>query len=134
MRTNPCGEIYLQSKQFCNLTSIVARANDTPKTLEKKMEIATLLGTYQSSLTNFGYLSSEWKKNCEEERLLGVSITGYYDNDVIRGESVLKKLRDVSVRVNKKYAKRFVNLGMKHIPVISKNVQGGTQSGILKMT
>ena len=107
IRTNPCGEIYLQSKQFCNLTSVVVRANDTPKTLEKKMEIATLLGTYQSALTNFGYLSSEWKKNCEEERLLGVSITGYYDNDIIRDKSVLKKLRDVSVRVNKKYAKRF---------------------------
>ncbi len=107
LRTNPCGEIYLQSKQFCNLSSIVIRANDTLEKLEKKMEIATLLGTYQSTLTKFGYLSSDWKKNCEGERLLGVSLTGYYDNDIVRDEKVLTKLRKVGNRVNKKYAKRF---------------------------
>ena len=104
---NPCGEIYLRSRQFCNLTSIVIRPSDTVKTLERKMELATLLGTYQSTLTNFGYLSKEWKKNCEEERLLGVSLTGYYDNPIIRDDKVLDDLRELSIDVNKKYAKRF---------------------------
>lgn len=107
IRVNPCGEIYLQSRQFCNLTSIVIRANDTEQTLEKKMEIATLLGTYQSTLTDFGYLSKEWKQNCESERLLGVSLTGYYDNKIVRSENVLKSLRSVGIKTNKKYAKRF---------------------------
>ena len=107
IRVNPCGEIYLQSRQFCNLTSIVIRANDTKESLERKMEIATLLGTYQSTLTDFGYLSKEWKQNCEAERLLGVSLTGYYDNKMVRDSKILKGLRSVGVRVNKKYAKRF---------------------------
>ncbi|MFA5695977.1 MAG: ribonucleoside-triphosphate reductase [Bacilli bacterium] len=104
---NPCGEIYLRSRQFCNLTSIVIRPSDTVKTLERKMELATLLGTYQSTLTNLGYLSKKWKENCEEERLLGVSLTGYYDNPVIRDDKVLDNLREIGIDVNKKYAKRF---------------------------
>jgi ribonucleoside-triphosphate reductase (thioredoxin) len=107
IRVNPCGEIYLQSRQFCNLTSIVIRANDTKETLERKMELATLLGTYQSTLTDFGYLSADWKKNCEAERLLGVSLTGYYDNKMVRDSKVLKDLRNVGIKTNKKYAKRF---------------------------
>ena len=107
IRVNPCGEIYLQSRQFCNLTSIVIRAGDTKETLEKKMEIATLLGTYQSTLTNFNYLSKEWKKNCEEERLLGVSLTGYYDNNIVRDTDILKNLKDIGIKINKKYAERF---------------------------
>jgi ribonucleoside-diphosphate reductase alpha chain len=104
---NPCGEIYLRSKQFCNLTSIVIRPKDTVATLKKKMELATLLGTYQSTLTNFGYLSKKWKENCDAERLLGVSLTGYYDNPIIRDDKVLDTLRLDSVETNKKYAKRF---------------------------
>ena len=104
---NPCGEIYLRSKQFCNLTSIVIRPNDTMESLKKKIELATLLGTYQSTLTNFGYLSKRWKENCEEERLLGVSLTGYYDNPVIRDDKVLDALKLDSIETNKKYAKRF---------------------------
>lgn len=104
---NPCGEIYLRSRQFCNLTSIVIRPKDTVATLKRKMELATLLGTYQSTLTNFGYLSKKWKENCEEERLLGVSLTGYYDNTLIRSDKVLDTLRLHSIEVNKKYAKRF---------------------------
>ncbi|MDD5721086.1 MAG: ATP cone domain-containing protein [Candidatus Pacebacteria bacterium] len=104
---NPCGEIYLRSKQFCNLTSIVIRPKDTIETLKRKMELATLLGTYQSTLTNFGYLSKKWKENCEEERLLGVSLTGYYDNPLIRNDKVLDILRLDSIETNKKYAKRF---------------------------
>ena len=104
---NPCGEIYLRSKQFCNLTSIVIRPKDTVATLKRKMELATLLGTYQSTLTNFGYLSKKWKENCEEERLLGVSLTGYYDNTTTRDDKVLDTLRLDSIETNKKYAKRF---------------------------
>lgn len=107
IRVNPCGEVYLQSKQFCNLTSIVIRENDTQDTLERKMEIATLLGTYQATLTNFSYLSSEWKKNCEEERLLGVSLTGYFDNKIVRDKNVLNNLRMAAIKANKKYSKRF---------------------------
>jgi len=104
---NPCGEIYLRSKQFCNLTSIVIRPSDTVATLKRKIDLATLLGTYQSTLTNFGYLSKKWKENCEAERLLGVSLTGYYDNPVIRDDKVLDALRLSSIETNKKYAKRF---------------------------
>jgi ribonucleoside-diphosphate reductase alpha chain len=71
------------------------------------MELATILGTYQSTLTNFGYLSKKWKENCEAERLLGVSLTGYYDNPIIRQDKVLETLKADSVETNKKYAKRF---------------------------
>ena len=105
--TNPCGEIILQSKQFCNLSEVVARADDTEETLIKKMKIATILGTYQSTLTYFPYLSKEWKKNCEKERLLGVSITGQWDSKVVRDPKVLDKLRQVAIETNKKYAKKF---------------------------
>ena len=105
--TNPCGEIVLKSKQFCNLTEVVARTEDTEETLLKKMRLATILGTYQSTLTNFRYISKEWKKNCEEERLLGVSITGQWDSPVVRNAEMLKKMRERAVEVNKDYAKRF---------------------------
>jgi ribonucleoside-diphosphate reductase alpha chain len=105
--TNPCGEIILQSKQFCNLSEVVARAEDTEETLMKKIKMAVILGTYQSTLTYFPYLSKDWKKNCEQERLLGVSITGQWDSEVARDPKVLERLRDYSVEMNKKYAKRF---------------------------
>jgi ribonucleoside-diphosphate reductase alpha chain len=105
--TNPCGEIILQSKQFCNLTNIVARAEDTEASLMRKMKIATLIGTYQASLTNFGYLSKQWKENCEKERLLGVGLAGQWDSEIARKPEILRKLRDESIRVNKIFAKRF---------------------------
>ena len=104
---NPCGEIYLQSKQFCNLTSIVVRPHDTMETLKSKMRLATIIGTYQATLTNFEYLSKEWKENCEKEQLLGVSITGYYDNKLVRNDKNLQELRNESIKTNKKYAKRL---------------------------
>lgn len=104
---NPCGEIILQSKQFCNLSEVVARPEDTEATLLKKVRIAAILGTYQSTLTNFPYLSKEWKEHCERERLLGVSITGQWDCSAVRKPEVMKKLRAEAVKVNKEYAKRF---------------------------
>ncbi|MDE2037991.1 MAG: ribonucleoside-triphosphate reductase [Patescibacteria group bacterium] len=105
--TNPCGEIILQSKQFCNLSEIVARAEDTEATLLKKIRLATILGTYQSSLTAFQYLSKEWKERCERERLLGVSITGQWDSPAVRKPEVMKRLKAEAIKVNKEYAKRF---------------------------
>ncbi len=107
MGTNPCGEIILQSKQFCNLSEIVARAEDTEATLMKKMRLATILGTYQSSLTNFQYLSKEWKEHCDRERLLGVSITGMWDCPAVRKPEVMRRLKAEAIRVNKEFAKRF---------------------------
>lgn len=105
--SNPCGEITLRSKQFCNLTSIVVRPRDTVEDLKNKVRLSTILGTYQATLTHFGYLSKEWKNNCEEEALLGVSITGYYDNKTIRNDKILSELREESIRVNKEYARKF---------------------------
>lgn len=107
--SNPCGEIILRSKEFCNLSEVVARPDDTEESLMKKMRLASMLGTYQSTLTKFPYLSKEWKQNCEEERLLGVSITGQWDCPVLYKDSgkLFQKLRDRAVEVNKEYAKRF---------------------------
>jgi ribonucleoside-triphosphate reductase (thioredoxin) len=105
--TNPCGEIILQSKQFCNLSEVVARANDTKETLLKKIRIATILGTYQASLTDFPYLSKRWKENCVKEALLGVSITGQWDCPAVRDADMLKLLKKESLRINKIYAKRI---------------------------
>jgi ribonucleoside-diphosphate reductase alpha chain len=104
---NPCGEVILRSKSFCNLTEVVARPQDTEESLLNKVTIATILGTFQSMLTDFHYISDDWKKNGEEERLLGVSITGQWDCPAVRDEKVLKKLREKSLEVNRKYSKRF---------------------------
>ncbi|KKS88664.1 MAG: Ribonucleoside-triphosphate reductase [Parcubacteria group bacterium GW2011_GWC1_43_11b] len=104
---NPCGEIVLKSKQFCNLSEVVARANDTVADLKDKVRVATILGTYQSTLTDFTFLSKDWKKNCEEERLLGVSITGHWDCPALRKPEVFEALKKVAIETNKKYAKRF---------------------------
>lgn len=105
--TNPCGEIILKSKQFCNLTEVVCRADDTEELLIKKIRLATILGTYQSTLTNFRYISKEWKKNCEEERLLGVSLTGQWDSVALRNAETLRKLKETAISTNKEYSKRF---------------------------
>lgn len=104
---NPCGEIYLRSKQFCNLTSIVVRPHDTMEDLKRKMRLATLLGTYQATLTDFAYLGDDWKNNCDEEQLLGVSITGYFDNPLIRNDDVLNELREESITANEEYSSRL---------------------------
>lgn len=107
MGTNPCGEIILRSKQFCNLSEVVARADDKEEDLMRKIKIATILGTYQSTLINFPYLSKGWKNNCEAERLLGVSITGQWDSALARNGEMLKKLKNEAIKFNKIYAKRF---------------------------
>lgn len=104
---NPCGEIYLRSKQFCNLTEVVARAEDTEETLLEKTRLATILGTYQSTLTNFTYLSKEWKENCDEERLLGVSVTGQWDAKAVRNPDMFRTMRELAIETNRTYAKRF---------------------------
>ncbi len=105
--TNPCGEVLLQSKQFCNLTEVIARKKDTEKTLLRKARLAAILGTYQASLTNFKYLSKQWKKNVEEEALLGVSITGQWDSPAVRNPKTLRKMREMVVKTNQEFAKRF---------------------------
>ncbi len=105
--TNPCGEIILQSKQFCNLTNVVARANDTKESLLRKIRVATIIGTYQSTLTNFPYLSKRWKENCEKERLLGIGLAGQWDNDIVRKPEILETLKLETIKINKIYAKRF---------------------------
>lgn len=104
---NPCAEIILQSKQFCNLTEVVARVEDTEETLLHKIKIATILGTYQATLTKFPYLSEEWRQNCEQERLLGVSITGQWDCPAVRNPEVLQKLKAYAIEVNQEYAEKF---------------------------
>jgi ribonucleoside-diphosphate reductase alpha chain len=105
--TNPCSEIILRDKQFCNLTEVVVRANDTKETLKNKIRLATILGTLQSNLTKFQFLSAEWVKNTKEERLLGVSLTGIMDAKITSNPDpkFLEELRDEANKVNKKYAK-----------------------------
>lgn len=102
-----CGEIILQSRQFCNLSEVVCRAEDTENSLLRKIRLATILGTYQATLTNLPYLSKEWTENCEKERLLGVSMTGQWDSSTAREPKVLSKLKEEAIRVNQEYAKRF---------------------------
>jgi ribonucleoside-triphosphate reductase len=107
---NPCSEIILRPYQFCNLTEVVCRATDTIETLKEKVEVATILGTLQSTLTDFKYLRKVWKQNTEEERLLGVSLTGILDCPILSPDSgtlegTLEELREVAVQTNKKYAK-----------------------------
>jgi ribonucleoside-diphosphate reductase alpha chain len=110
--TNPCSEIILRDKEFCNLTEIVVRGNDTKESLARKVRLATILGTWQSTLTNFKYLSSEWERNCKEERLLGVSMTGIMDSELTNGkkgnlEKLLTELKTQAIVQNKMSAKKI---------------------------
>jgi len=104
--TNPCSEIILRDKQFCNLTEVVVRNGDTEETLKNKIRLATILGTLQSNLTHFQFLSAEWVKNTAEERLLGVSLTGIMDAKITShpDPKLLERLRDYARRTNHKYA------------------------------
>ena len=107
--TNPCSEIILRDKQFCNLSEVVIRQDDTEETLTEKVRIATILGTIQSTLTNFKFLSSEWQHNTQEERLLGVSLTGIMDCKLTSNPDpkMLERLRDEARKTNETYSKRL---------------------------
>ena len=98
--TNPCSEIILRSKQFCNLTEVVVRRDDTYESLARKVKLASILGTFQSTLTYFPYLSKEWQRNTEEERLLGLSLTGIMDNGILSGRSINDAMETASFGVN----------------------------------
>ena len=113
--TNPCSEIILRDKEFCNLSEVVVRSSDDAKSLQRKIRLASILGTWQSTLTNFKYLSSAWKRNCEEERLLGVSLTGIMDSSLTNGSvvglevlsKVLQTGREIAVNTNREYADKI---------------------------
>jgi len=110
--TNPCSEIILRENQFCNLTEVVVRATDTIEDLERKVRLATILGTIQSSYTKFPYLRKVWQRNTEEERLLGVSLTGIMDSPLMTTKNValdktLGRLKDVAISTNAEWSKRF---------------------------
>lgn len=105
--TNPCGEINLRPWQFCNLTAAVARSDDTMESLKEKVRIATIIGSIQSMATHFPGLRPMWKHNCEEERLLGVDITGQMDSKVAQDAEVKSQLRDFAVEVNKDFASQL---------------------------
>ena len=111
--TNPCSEIILRPYQFCNLTEVVVRAEDTMADLIRKVKLSSILGTFQSSLTDFKYLRKVWKDNTEEERLLGVSLTGIMDNTLLNSsndphlDTRLEDLKKVAIQTNKEYADRL---------------------------
>lgn len=142
--TNPCSEIILRSAQVCNLSEVVVRSGDTLDDLKRKVEIATILGTLQSSLTDFRYVRSIWKKNTAEEALLGVSMTGIMDHSVLSGKQttgtwfdhpnqselplVLEKLKAVAVATNKKWA---AELGLNQSTAITAVKPSGTVSQLV---
>lgn len=105
--TNPCSEIILRPFQFCNLTEIIVRDSDTVESLTRKARVASILGTIQSTFTDFRYLRKIWKDQCEEERLLGVSLTGVCDNLALLTDEVLEGVRDEVIRTNKEWAERL---------------------------
>jgi ribonucleoside-triphosphate reductase (thioredoxin) len=127
--TNPCSEIILRPFQFCNLTEVVVRSDDTSDSLARKVRIATILGTIQSTFTDFKYLRKKWRDNCEEERLLGVSLTGVCDNiDLVGDPKVLANLRNVAVETNKEWADR---LGINQSTAITCVKPSGTVSQLV---
>jgi len=131
--TNPCSEIILRSREFCNLSECVVRRHDDVESLKKKVRTATILGTFQSTLTNFRYLTKEWEKNCSEERLLGVSLTGILDNPLTNGkkkglETLLEELRKVAYETNKEWADK---LGIERAAAITCVKPSGTVSQLV---
>lgn len=126
--TNPCGEIVLRPWQFCNLSAAIARADDTFETLRDKVEIATIIGTIQSMATHFPGLRPMWKQNCEEERLLGVDITGQMDSPAAQDAQVKRRLKEVAIEVNRQTAAR---LGINQSAAISCVKPSGNSSQLL---
>jgi len=131
--TNPCSEIILRSAQFCNLSECIIRATDSIEDIERKVKLATILGTIQSTYTKFPYLSKDWQRNTEEERLLGVSLTGIMDNPLMtaknRGlEKTLEHLRNIAVATNAEWADR---LGIPHSASITCVKPSGTVSQLV---
>lgn len=134
--TNPCGEIYLRPSGLCNLTEVIVRPSDEFVSLRRKVEIATILGTFQSTLTNFRYLRKQWQRNAEEERLLGVSFTGIFDNELLRSKDVftkddeglgyyLEKLKQHAIDTNKEWSEK---LGIQQSAAITCVKPSGTVS------
>lgn len=135
--TNPCGEISLRSKQFCNLSEVILREDDGLGDIKRKVEVATIIGTIQSALVDFKYLSPKWKKNSEEERLLGVSLTGIFDHKIMSGQGeyeenilagTLKQLREITREVNKEWAEK---LGIPESKAITTVKPSGTVSQLV---
>ena len=129
--TNPCSEIILRSREFCNLTEVVVRRGDSLDDLKRKIRLATILGTFQATLTNFKYVSKEWEKNCAEERLLGVSLTGIMDHKILsnsHSKSFFGLLKEEAVRVNKELAKE---IGIEQSAAITCTKPSGTVSQLV---
>lgn len=139
--TNPCSEIILRPYQFCNLTEVVVRPEDDLESLRKKVQMATILGTIQSAFTEFPYLRKDFRENCEEERLLGVSFTGIYDSKLMSGQLgkgklsyVLEELREEAVKTNLRWAGKLGISPSKSItcckPSGTTSCVAGTSSGM----
>lgn len=133
---NPCGEIALRANGLCNLTEVIVEPNDNLETLKTKVELATVIGTFQSSLTNFKYLRKSWRENAEEERLLGVSLTGQFGNTLMSGSEgldklaeALEELKKVAIETNAKWAKK---LGINVSAAITTVKPSGTVSQLVK--
>ena len=140
--TNPCGEISLRDRQVCNLSEVIVRENDSFEDLKRKVQLATILGTLQASVTNFRYLSKKWQENTEEEALLGVSLTGIMDHPVLSGNEeffdtdhwkmtlseTLTELKEVAIETNKEWADK---LGINRSAAITTVKPSGTVSQLV---
>ena len=131
--TNPCSEIILRSNQFCNLSEVVVREDDDLTSLKRKVKLATILGTLQSTLTDFRYLRVRWKRNTEEESLLGVSLTGIMDHYLLSKpttdlEKWLGEMKDVAIETNRKWSER---LGVNESTAITCVKPSGTVSQLV---